>query len=217
MDRYVLGMTGASGAVYGLRAMELFLNAEAEVHMVVTEAARTNISQEMGLALPADPVGQTEALLRFWIDRAPRRAVPERVKRGFFCHAPNDLGAPPSSGALVTAGMIVAPCAMGTVAAVAAGLAGDLIERAAEVTIKEGRPLVVIPREAPLSAIHLRNLLALAEMGVRVHPACPSFAGGSKDVGRLVDSVVIRALAPLGIEPEPAEGRFASPRPARKY
>ncbi|HEY3314427.1 MAG TPA: UbiX family flavin prenyltransferase [Bacillota bacterium] len=217
MDRYVLGVTGASGAVYGLRAMELLLNAEAEVHMVITEAARKTISQEMGLALPTEPAGQTEALLRFWIDRAPRRAVPERVRRGFSCYAPDDLGAPPSTGAFATSGMIIAPCTMAAAAAVAAGLAGDLIERTAEVTIKEGRPLVVVPREAPLSGIHLRNLLALSEMGVRVHPACPSFAGGPKDVGRLVDSVVVRALASLGVEPEPAEDRFASPRPAKRY
>ncbi len=208
MSRVAVAMTGPTGAVYWLRALELLLNTDGEVHAVLAESARRDISQEMGLEVPPDPSGQKEVLLRYWVDRAPRRAVPERVKRRFFCHAPGGLeepiiaGAPTgplggAAGAPDLTGMVIIPCAMTTVAAVAAGLAGDLIERTAVGVIREGHPLVIVPREAPLGRIDLRNLLTLSEAGARVHPACPAFGARPKDLTELIDSVVVAALRPL--------------------
>ncbi len=207
MSRVVITMTGPTGTVYWLRALELLLNTESEVHAVLPEASRRGISQEMGLELPVDPAGQKAALLRYWIDRAPRRAVPERVKRRFFCHDPGDAEA--ALAGPEVPGVLIIPCAMPTVAAIATGLGGDLIEKAAGTALRMGRPLVVVPRESPLGRIDLRNLLTLSEAGARVHPACPVFGPQPKDLLELVDSVVVAALKPL-LGDEAAEAMAAA-------
>lgn len=224
MNRVVIAMTGPAGSVYWLRALELLLNTETEVHAVLTEEARRAISQEMGVELAADPAAQKAALLRYWVDRAPRRAVPERVKRRLFCHDPAAaeaaLMAPTASDAHASTplrgatavsvpaeapSVLVIPCTTATVAAIALGLGGDLIEKAAGTALRAGRPLAIVPRESPLSRIDLRNLLALSEAGARVHPACPVFGGQPKDLLELVDSVVVAALRPVvGVEADEA-------------
>ncbi|MHB8947083.1 MAG: flavoprotein [Bacillota bacterium] len=228
MSRVVIAMTGPTGTVYWLRALELLLNTETEVHVVLPEASRRGISQEMGLELPADPIGQKAALLRYWIDRAPRRAVPERVKRRFFCHDPGDAeaavmgataneapgasgkhGAPGASGPAEAPSVLIIPCPMPTIAAIAAGFGGDLVEKAAGTALRVARPLVVVPQDAPLGRIDLRNLLTLSEAGARVHPACPVFGAQPKDLLELVDSVVVAALKPL-LGDEAAEAAAAA-------
>jgi len=209
----VVAATDAVGTVYWLRALELLLNSDCEVHAVLAEASRRDISHEMEAEVPTDPAAQKDALLRYWLDRAPRRAMPERVKRRFFCHAADSadgsMGPQGPSTIQGLVGMIIIPCAMRTVAAVAAGLTGDLIERTAAAVLREGRPVVVVPRETPLGRIDLRNLSVLSEAGARVHPACPAFGARPKDLIELIDSVVVPALRPL-IGDEAAEAAAAA-------
>jgi 4-hydroxy-3-polyprenylbenzoate decarboxylase len=122
---------------------------------------------------------------------------------------PDDFRAPMSSGSFLTAGMIVVPCSMRTVSALAHGISSNLLERAGDVVIKEARPLVLVPREAPLSAIHLENLLALARLGVRIMPPVPQFYLRPQSCEEIVDRIVRRALAVLGIqEALPSEMRW---------
>lgn len=160
MPRYIVAITGASGVVYGIRLTETLLDLGYEVHLVVSQPGGLVIQQEMGWELG-------ESL--------------EQSLRSFF-HQPNlylynnaDIAARLASGSFITEGMVIVPCTMSTLAAVAQGSSNNLIERAADVMLKERRPLTIVPRETPLSAIHLRNMLTLAEMGVAIVPAMPAF------------------------------------------
>ena len=173
--RIIVGITGASGAVYGVRLLEHLGELPVETHLIATRWARTTIEHETG---------------RAWEDV---RALADVV------YAEGDQGAAISSGSFVTDGMIIAPCSMKTVAAIATGFAHNLICRAADVVLKEKRPLVLAVRETPLHSVHLRNLLTLSEMGAVIAPPVPAFYTQPKELADIVEQTVIRLLDQLGI------------------
>lgn len=178
--RVVVGITGASGAVYGVRLLLALKGAGVETHLVVSRWGEETIRQETGL----DP-GEVRGLAT--------RAYPN-----------DDLAAPPASGSFPVDAMAVVPCSMNTAAAIAHGFSRDLISRAADVCLKERRRLVVVPREAPLSALHLENLLRLARAGAVVLPPVPAFYLRPASVEELVDGTVARILEHLGVPPAEA-------------
>jgi 4-hydroxy-3-polyprenylbenzoate decarboxylase len=185
--RIALAITGASGAVYGLRVLEELLRERAlEVHLTISPSAQKVLAVEHGLRIDvhnfkAASLGVAGA----------QRAV---------YHAPGDIAAPPASGSFRIQAMAIVPCSMGCAGAIAHGLSDDLIQRAADVMLKERRKLIVVPRETPFSTVHLENLLALSRMGVVVMPASPGFYGRPQSAGELVDFVVARVLDHLDVQ-----------------
>lgn len=191
MRRFVLGITGASGQPYALRALERISSRMAEeggeLHVVISDEGRHVLRHESGVEID-DFIA----------------AVPREQRRRIFLHRIDDYFAPIASGSFKTDGMLIVPCSMAAAASIACGTGGDLLRRAADVHLKERRPLVLVPREAPLSTIHLRNLLTLAESGAVVFPASPGFYGKPESLGDLVDFVVGRCLDTLGIDSDMA-------------
>lgn len=191
MQQYVVVITGASGSAYGLRLVEQLLTAGHAVTLISTKAGRDVTAFETGFAMPDPAGGAAEAVLRF-LELRP--GLPLRVV------APDDLFDAAASGSARVDGMIVMPASMGFVGSLAAGLASDLPERAADVILKERRPLIIVPRETPFSLVHLRNLTALTEAGAIVVPASPAFYHKPQSVDDLIDFVVGKVLDQLGVE-----------------
>lgn len=182
---YVVGVSGASGTPYAKAVLNGLLDAGHPIDLVVSRAARLTLLDETGIAWHDDA-----ATLKEWLGRD-----------GDVKHwGPADLAAGPSSGSYVTAGMVVVPASTAAVAGIAAGLSKDLLQRAADVTLKERRKLVVVPRETPLARTHLVALLAVHDAGGVVLPASPAFYAGVADVQQLVDFVAGRVLDALGVE-----------------
>ncbi len=181
----ILAVSGASGLIYAVRALKFLLEADYSIELVASKSAYLVWQAEHDTRIPGDPVQQEE----FWRHQC---GVPTGGK--LVCHPWGNVGATIASGSYHTAGMLVMPCSMGTVAKLAAGLSSDLLERAADVQLKEGRRLVLVPRETPFSLIHLRNLTQLAEAGARIVPAIPAWYHQPQTVEDLVDFVVARAL-----------------------
>jgi 4-hydroxy-3-polyprenylbenzoate decarboxylase len=188
-DTITLAFTGASGMPYGLRLLECLLQADRRVFLLYSPAAQIVAKQECGLALPAQPREATRLLAGRYGARDGQLEVFGR----------EDWMAPVASGSNPADAMAICPCTMGTLAAVAHGLADNLIERAADVMLKERRPLVLVPRETPLSAIHLENMLALARAGAVIVPPAPGFYARPQSIADLVDFVVARVLDQLGV------------------
>lgn len=179
----VLAITGASGAIYGVRLLEVLAMYHVPTWLLVSRHGWRLLEEELGLeGEPAlrKATGGDWSLITPFDDQ--------------------DRGALPASGSVRTAGMVICPCSMGTVAAIAHGTSRSLVERAADVTLKERRPLVLVPRETPLSLIHLRNLTAVTEAGAVVLPAAPGFYHKPEQVRDLVDFVVQRVLDQLAID-----------------
>jgi 4-hydroxy-3-polyprenylbenzoate decarboxylase len=190
MKVYTVVITGASGSVYGLRLIEQLLLAGGAVTVIATEAGSEVMAFETGFSMPAPD--EEERLLRFLeIDRDDAHL---RIARD------SDLFDAIASGSRRVDGMIVAPASMGYCGTLAAGLGSTLSQRAADVQLKERRPLVVVPRETPLSLVHLRNLTALAEAGAQILPASPAFYGRPETLDDVVDFVVGRILDQLGVD-----------------
>lgn len=187
----ILGVSGASGLIYAVRAIKYLLEADYVVELVASKASYQVWQGEQNIQMPGEPGAQAE----FWRQRA---GVPAQGE--LRCHRWGDVGATIASGSYRCGGMVVIPCSMGTVAKLAMGMSSDLLERAADVQIKEGKPLVVVPRETPFSLIHLRNLTSLAEAGVRIVPAIPAWYHNPQSVEDLVDFVIARALDQLAID-----------------
>jgi 4-hydroxy-3-polyprenylbenzoate decarboxylase len=185
----VLAMTGASGAAYGMRLLECLLEAGREVDFLISEAGRMVVEMELGLSLAARPVAMREQL----IARYP--AASERLR----IFGRQDWMAPFASGSGVPPAMVICPCTTGTLASIAQGMSDHLIERAADVVLKEGRRLILVPREMPLSAIHLEHMLKLARLGVVIMPPMPGFYHQPQGVNDLVDFVVARILDQLDV------------------
>ena len=182
---WVVGVTGASGMPYALRLIEVLTQQVKEVHLVFSEAAYRVFQEEEGIKLkPSRLSGET--LLG--------KPIPN-----LYCYDNRDIGAAIASGSFLTDGMVIIPCSMGTLGSISTGLCQNLITRAADVTIKEGRRLVIVPRETPLSAIHLENLLKLSQIGVRVVPAMPGFYQQPASIKELVDMMVMKVLDQMGI------------------
>jgi len=174
--RLVVAITGASGSVYGKRLLEELKNRKIETHLIVSKAAEKVIEHELGLNKK------------------------DIEKLANHVYDVDELTAPMMSGSFKTDGVIIIPCSMKTLAGITHGFANNLILRAADVALKEKRPLVVVPRETPLNTVHLRNMLSAAELGVFVVPAMPAFYQRPKKIDDLVDFVVGRALDCFGIE-----------------
>ncbi len=183
-------MTGASGQIYAVRTLKFLLKLEYPVEVVASRAAALVWQGECNLRLPLEPEQQAQ----FWRDQT------QEPGGKLTCHPWGDVGASIASGSFRSLGMLVIPCSMSTVGKLATGLSSDLLERAADVQLKEGRKLVVVPRETPLSLIHLRNLTALAEAGARIVPAIPAWYHQPKTIEDLVDFVVARALDQFDID-----------------
>lgn len=181
----VVAVTGASGAPYAVRLIEQLVRHEHTLSLIVSDhglrllRTETSIASVDALREHIGP-GAWDATVRVYDDR--------------------DRGAAPASGSALTAGMVICPCSMGTISAIAVGASRSLVERAADVTLKERRALIVVPREAPYSAIHLNNMLTLTRAGAVVMPASPGFYHRPRTIDDLVDFVVARVLDHLGVE-----------------
>ena len=186
----VVAMTGASGAAYGLRLIQKLAQTGIRQHILISDAARVVLKQETDVVLSARPAQVADVLARHLdIDAG-----------GLHCYALDDWFSPAASGSAGIRHMAVVPCSMGTLARIATGVSDNLIERAADVMLKEGRQLILMPRETPLSAIHLEHMLKLARMGVHIIPAMPGFYHRPECISELVDFMVDRLLAHLGVE-----------------
>ncbi|MDX1594432.1 MAG: flavin prenyltransferase UbiX [Gammaproteobacteria bacterium] len=192
-----VAVTGASGAVYGLRLLGCLLEAGETVHAMLSDAARAVLAIEEGIDLPDDREALATAL----------REHAGSDNGELHVHGRDEWTAPVASGSNAPRALVVCPCSMGTLAAIAAGASNNLIERAADVALKERRQLILVPRETPLSAIHLENMLKLARLGVTVLPASPGFYHRPRQVTELVDFVVARVLDALGV-PQTMVGRW---------
>ncbi|MEH1932896.1 MAG: flavin prenyltransferase UbiX [Nostoc sp.] len=187
----ILGVSGASGLIYAVRAIKFLLQAEYSIELVASKSTYMVWQSEQEIRMPAEPTQQEQ----FWREQAGVALLGK-----LRCHPWSDVGAGIASGSFATLGMMIIPCSMSTVAKLAVGLSSDLLERAADVQLKEGRKLVIVPRETPFSLIHLRNLTSLAEVGVRIVPAIPAWYHNPQTIEDLVDFVVARALDQLDID-----------------
>jgi len=179
MKRLIVGITGASGVIYGIRLLQVLKQGgEIETHLVLSPAAKATIAQETEWK-----ISEVEALAS-------------------VVHNPNDIGASIASGSFVTMGMVIVPCSIKTLSAVANSYSADLISRAADVCLKEGRPLILCVRETPLHLGHLRLMTYAAEIGATILPPIPAFYGHPTTVDGIVDGTVGRILLRLGIDNE---------------
>ncbi|MCG7757164.1 MAG: UbiX family flavin prenyltransferase [Nitrosomonas sp.] len=185
-----LALTGASGMPYGIRLLEMLLREGKQVYLLYSKVAQIVAQQEMNLALPSS-AKETEVFFNH------QYQVPDGQLRVF---GREEWFAPVASGSNPADAMVICPCTMGTLAAVAAGLSQNLIERAADVMLKEHRPLIIVPRETPFSVIHLENMLKLARSGAVILPANPGFYHHPQTVQDLTDFVVARILDHLGVK-----------------
>ena len=181
--RLIVAITGATGAIYGVRLLELLREAAVDTHLIISPWGRRTLLHETAHT----------------VDEVQRLAT--------VTYAPNDQGAAISSGSFLTMGMAIVPCSMRTLAAVAHGLGDNLIHRAADVVLKERRKLLLAPREAPLSDIHLENMLKLSRMGVVICPPMPGFYQRPDSIDEIVTHSVVRMLDQFGVHPE-APGRW---------
>jgi 4-hydroxy-3-polyprenylbenzoate decarboxylase len=187
-----LGFTGASGMAYGLRLLECLLGAGVRVALVYSQAAQIVAKQELDIVLPARAQDARAVLLERY------GAAPDLLQ----VYGRDDWYSPVASGSNTTDAMVVCPCSMGTLAAVAAGLADNLIERAADVMLKERRTLILVPRETPFSLVHLENMVRAARAGALILPANPGFYHRPQRVEDVIDFVVARVLDQLGVPNE---------------
>ncbi len=187
-----LALSGASGLAYGLRLLECLLNANTNIQLLTTQAAHVVAAQELKITLPS----RAADLENWLLERYPNGREKLRV------FGREDWFAPMASGTGAGDAMVVCPCSMGTLAAIAQGLSDNLIERAADVMIKENRKLILVPRETPFSALHLENMLKLARLNVTILPANPGFYHHPQRIEDLVDFIVARILDQLGISHE---------------
>lgn len=189
MKTVTVAFTGASGMPYGMRLLECLIGAGVRVYLIYSQVAQVVARQEMDLSLPGRAAeAQTWLAERF-------HAEPQQLQ----VFGREEWFAPIASGSNPADAMVICPCSMGTLAAIASGLAENLIQRAADVMLKERRPLVLVPRETPLSAIHLENMLKLARAGAVILPANPGFYHRPATVEALVDFIVARILDHLGV------------------
>ncbi|MGI6413945.1 MAG: UbiX family flavin prenyltransferase [Syntrophomonadaceae bacterium] len=184
MKKYIIALTGASGIIYGIRLAKELLSRGFEVHLIVSEPACIVMKQE---------------LIWEWNENLAQ-TLKKHLSGNICCYNNSDISASIASGSFRTDGMIVIPCTMSTVANIAHGISRDLITRAADVQLKERRPLILVPRETPLNSIHLRNMLSLSEMGVHIIPAMPAFYHQPKTIDDMVLFIVGKVLDVMGID-----------------
>jgi flavin prenyltransferase len=207
MKTVAVAFTGASGLPYGLRLVECLLQAGVQVQLLYSQAAQVVAKQEMDFTLPGRAADAETAL-------CARFAVPPGQLRVYGLQ---EWFAPLASGSNPPDAYVICPCTMGTLAKLAAGMADDLITRAADVVLKEGRKLVIVPRETPFSVIHLENMLRLARAGAVILPPNPGFYHHPQSIGEMVDFVVARILDQIGVPqtlmPRWGDSEEPSPQP----
>lgn len=187
--KYIVGITGASGAIYGVRLVHELLNNDYEVHLVVTEAGWQVFREELGY-----DIGDREVVLDHLFQR-------QTISAGrLHVHELHNYAAPIASGSFQNDGMIIIPCSMGTLSGIAQGASGNLLERTADVMLKEDRPLVLVPRETPLNQIHLENMLKVSRIGGKILPAMPGFYHLPETIDDLVRFVVGKVLDSIGVD-----------------
>jgi len=199
LESWILGVTGASGAAYALRLLSVLPPLVEHLHVVFSDAALRVLNEEEGMAVSASTLSL-------------ERLTGVSAENVTF-YNPRDIGARIASGSMLCRGMVIIPCSMATVGAIAHGVHSHLIHRAADVTLKEGRRLIVVPRETPLSTIHLENMLTLSRAGVRVLPAMPGFYHRPKTVSDIVDMLVMKVLDSMEI-PNSLVTRWGEKSPA---
>ena len=182
MKPIVLAITGASAQPLAERALYLLLKKNQNVHLILSKGAHQVWASEVGVKVPIDPISQTN----FWRERL--KLNDGKLK----CHKWNDNDACIASGSFLTKGMAIVPCTMGTIGRISSGISVNLIERCADVHLKEGRPLILSPRETPFSLIHLKNLTNLAMAGAKICPPIPAWYTNPEDIEQMVDFIVIR-------------------------
>jgi len=183
---WVVGVTGASGVRYALRLLEVLPALVGQVHVVFSDAALRVLNDEEGMAINSASLSMERLT----------NTSPSNVT---FYNS-RDIGARIASGSMLATGMVVIPCSMATLGAIAHGIPNHLVHRAADVTMKEGRKLILVPRETPLSAIHLQNMLTLSKLGVSIVPAMPGFYHQPKSVEDMVDQFVMKVLDSMGVK-----------------
>lgn len=185
--RWAVGITGASGAVYGISLCRELLKAGIDVHLVISEAGWRVLKEELGWNAAKRAASVAEAFAG--------------IEGGeLVYYPPGDIGAAIASGSFRCEGMVVVPCSMGTLSAIAHGSSDNLMTRAADVAMKEGRPLLLVPRETPLNAVHLENMLKLARIGVRIIPAMPAFYQGPQTLDDVVRFMTGKIMDVMGLD-----------------
>ncbi|WP_111980356.1 flavin prenyltransferase UbiX [Algibacillus agarilyticus] len=179
-----LAITGASGAPYALRLLQCLIKADYQVHVLMSSAAKVVFATETDEKMPSQPKSLTEYLTKKY----------DATENQIACYGKDEWFSPVASGSAAPKKMIVCPCSTGTLSAIATGASDNLIERAADVVIKERGQLITVVRETPLSTIHLENMLSLSKLGVTVLPAAPGFYHSPKSIEDLVDFIVARIL-----------------------
>jgi 4-hydroxy-3-polyprenylbenzoate decarboxylase len=188
--KITLAITGASGSAYALRLLECLVAANYQVYLLCSSAARIVFDTEVGVKIPGSP----DAASSFFIEKL--NAQPEQI----IVFGKEQWFSPVASGSAAPKQMIVCPCSVGTLASIAHGISDNLIERAADVVIKERGQLILVPRETPFSTIHLQNMLSLSQQGVTIMPACPGFYHQPKEINDLIDFMIGRILDHIGLE-----------------
>jgi 4-hydroxy-3-polyprenylbenzoate decarboxylase len=189
MKSFIVAITGASGSIYGIRLCEVLLKSGFVVHLVISNGAFFIIESETGIKIKGRTEKETEKKIQRYFS-----------SKNVSYYSGDNLSAPFSSGSFITDGMFVVPCTMKTLSGIANGYANNLIERSADVIIKEGRRLIISPREMPFNAIHLENMLKLARLGVTIAPPVPGFYHLPKNLNDIVDFVVGKIIDCAGIE-----------------
>lgn len=192
MKKYVFAISGASGSIIGIRVLKELIK-HSEIHLVISSQSFSIIKEETGVDWAADKKGS--------------RVIEDKIRKYFkterlFFHSENQMEAPIASGSFKTDGMLVVPCSMKMLSGIANGYANNLIERAADVTIKEGRTLLLSPREMPFSAIHLENMLKLAKIGIKIAPPVLAFYHKPKKIDDMVDFTAGKILDAIGVAHE---------------
>ncbi len=190
MSPIVLAASGASAQLIAERSIELLLKSNQEIEVILSKGAYEVWKSENNLSIPLDPSKQE----LFWRERF-------NLESGSItCHKWNNISAGIASGSYITKGMVIVPCSMGKIGRIASGSSTDLIERCADVHLKEGRPLILSPRESPFSLIHLRNMLTVCEAGAKIIPCIPSWYSKPKDLNQMIDFMVARLFDHFNIE-----------------
>ncbi len=195
--KIVVAICGASGSIYGIRLLKALLDKQVKVYLIISEAGLRVLEHETGYKAG----GKSESFESFLKNQGVLFHKKTRLNR----YDQDDFFAPPASGSFRHDGMVIAPCSMKTLGAITSGIADNLIHRAADVCLKEKRLLILLPRETPLSAIHLKNMYKAAISGATIMPPSPSFYFNPKTISDLVDSVIARVLDHLKIEHDLSE------------
>ena len=190
MLNYVVSITGASGVVYGIRLVEQLIKNNFKINLIISETSFSVLKEEMNIDWNGTEKKTNEKVQTYF----------KTTDKKLIYFSNNNLLASVASGSTKTDGMVIMPCSMGTLGRIANGISSNLLERTADVTLKERRPLIIVPRETPLNMIHLQNMLTLSKMGTHIVPAIPAFYHQPKTIDDLINFVVGKVLDVIGVE-----------------